>query len=77
MSILHDAQLPPLEGYVEDEVDGVRVYRNAITGVLMSEEKEELSELELLQAQNKALSDRADFLEDCIAEMAMQVYGEI
>lgn len=28
----------------------------------------------LLKAQNSALSDRADFIEDCIAEMAQQVY---
>ncbi|SDE82076.1 hypothetical protein SAMN04488542_102256 [Fontibacillus panacisegetis] len=29
----------------------------------------------LLKAQNTALSDRADFIEDCIAEMAVQVYS--
>ena len=29
----------------------------------------------LLRAQIQAQSDRGDFLEDCIAEMAMQVYG--
>ena len=32
------------------------------------------SENTLLKAQVKALSDRGEFLEDCIAEMAMQVY---
>lgn len=31
-------KLPPKAGYVEDEVDGVRVYRNATTGVLLSDE---------------------------------------
>lgn len=31
-------------------------------------------ELELLKAQNQANSDRADFIEDVIAEMAMNVY---
>ncbi|MGY0692608.1 hypothetical protein ACW2QC_07410 [Virgibacillus sp. FSP13] len=31
-------------------------------------------ENELLKAQNKATSERADFIEDVIAEMAMQVY---
>ncbi|NJJ37812.1 XkdW family protein [Paenibacillus apii] len=39
---------------------------------------ERMSQLEqenkLLKAQNAALSDRADFIEDVIAEMAMQVY---
>lgn len=41
----------------------------------------ELTEIEqlqqenlLLKAQNNALSERADFIEDIIAEMAMQVY---
>lgn len=33
------------------------------------------SEVELLKAQLKAQTDRCDFLEDCIAEMAMQVYN--
>lgn len=32
------------------------------------------AENELLCAQVKALSDRGEFIEDCIAEMAMQVY---
>ena len=32
------------------------------------------AENELLRAQVKALSDREEFIEDCIAEMAMQVY---
>ena len=35
-----------------------------------------LSEVELLKAQNKALSDRFEFTEDLIAEMAMKVYAE-
>lgn len=33
------------------------------------------SEVELLKAQLKAQTDHCDFLEDCIAEMAMQVYN--
>ena len=32
------------------------------------------AENELLRAQVKALSDRGEFIEDCMAEMAMQVY---
>lgn len=32
------------------------------------------AENELLRAQIQALSDRGEFIEDCIAEMAMQVY---
>lgn len=33
-----------------------------------------VAENELLRAQVQALSDRGEFIEDCIAEMAMQVY---
>ena len=33
-------------------------------------------ELPMLKAQIQALSDRNDFVEDCIAEMAAVVYGE-
>lgn len=32
------------------------------------------AENELLRAQVQSLSDRGEFIEDCIAEMAMQVY---
>ena len=34
-------------------------------------------ENKLLKAQLQAQSDRADFIEDCIAEMATQVYGGV
>lgn len=33
-------------------------------------------ENKLLKAQVQAQTERSDFLEDCIAEMAAQVYGE-
>ena len=33
------------------------------------------AENELLRAQVQSLSDRGEFIEDCIAEMAMQVYA--
>lgn len=35
-----------------------------------------MAENKLLKAQNNAQTDRADFLEDCIAEMASLVYAE-
>lgn len=35
-----------------------------------------LSESQLLKAQLQAVSERQDFVEDCIAEMAMLIYGE-
>ena len=41
-----------------------------------SETEPHLSELDLLKAQNKALSDRLEFMEDLFAEMAMKVYAE-
>ena len=34
-----------------------------------------IKENELLKAQIKAQSERNDFMEDCIAEMAMQIYN--
>lgn len=41
----------------------------------LSMEVEELKqENELLKAQNNAISERADFIEDVVAEMAIQVY---
>lgn len=35
-----------------------------------------VAENKLLKAQVQAQTERSDFLEDCIAEMAAQVYGE-
>lgn len=45
---------------------------------LTSEERIAILESEnaLLKAQLQAQSDRSDFIEDCIAEMAMRVYAE-
>lgn len=48
--------LPPKKGYVEVEVDGVRQYRNAETGVLMKDEKaveaeREPTQLDIIEAQ--------------------------
>ena len=34
-----------------------------------------IEQVALLQAQVQALTERGEFLEDCIAEMAMKVYG--
>lgn len=34
------------------------------------------AENKLLKAQIQAQTDRSDFIEDCIAEMAMQIYNE-
>ena len=37
-------------------------------------EQSNISDIELLKAQIQAITDRNDFIEDCIAEMAMEVY---
>ena len=37
-------------------------------------EQSNISDIELLKAQIQAIGDRNDFIEDCIAEMAMEVY---
>ena len=52
-------------------VDGTAAALDALTAQLTQSEKEN----KLLKAQIAAQSDRADFVEDCIAEMAMQVYN--
>lgn len=41
----------------------------------LPEEKMPIDETELLKAQVKALSERNDFMEDCIAEMATLIYA--
>ncbi len=52
--------------------DGVLVYEP-----LPVEDVPEVDETALLKAQVQALSERGEFLEDCIAEMAMLVYGGV
>lgn len=69
-------KLPPKKGYVEVEEDGKRVYRPT-TETVEKLRREAVLEAEntLLKAQVQALSDRNEFVEDCMAEMAMQVYA--
>lgn len=48
--------LPPKRGYVEVEVDGIRQYRNAETGILLRDEKtveakHEPTQLDIIEAQ--------------------------
>lgn len=56
--------LPPKAGYVEVESNGVREYKPT------PEKEEEIR----LASQIQALSSRNEFLEDLIAELAVQVY---
>ena len=58
----------------EEEIEADRA---AIPVPVVPPTNEELEqENELLRAQIQAAVDRQDFIEDCIAEMAMQVYAE-
>lgn len=57
--------LPPKAGYVEVESNGVREYK------LTPEKAEEIR----LASQIQALTERNEFLEDLIAELAVQVYS--
>ena len=56
------------KGYVEVVTDaGEHVYRSI--------QNDPVTEIPKLQAQFNAQSDRTDFLEDCIAELAVQAYS--
>lgn len=70
---IYEPQLPPKAGYIEIELDGKRVYQKIYT-----EDERTLLTLEeenkLLRAQISAQTERADFLEDCVAEMAAVIY---
>lgn len=70
--------LPPRKGYVERVgADGQHYYASTEETKELLRKRDELSEENtLLKAQIKAQTDRSDFLEDCIAEMAMLVYAE-
>lgn len=58
----------------EEEIEADRA---AIPTPVVPPTNEELEqENKLLRAQIQAAVDRQDFIEDCIAEMAMQVYAE-
>ena len=52
--------------------DGYTVYTEWLEK--KNESKPSMTETELLKAQLKAVVERNDFIEDCIAEMAMQIY---
>mgnify|MGYP006927015254 CR=1 FL=1 len=54
---------------------------NNVYSLLATPKDEELKNLQqenkILKAQIKAQTERSDFIEDCIAEMATQVYGGV
>lgn len=60
-------------------LDEVKANREALLMEAKANEKskaEIVAENALLKAQLAAATERSDFIEDCIAEMAMQVYAE-
>lgn len=66
---------------IGDTWDGENFYRNGekVVSALeqtQSELKTMVDEIPLLKAQVQALSDRGEFVEDCIAEMATVVYAD-
>lgn len=68
---MYRPELPPRAGYVEQLVDGVATYVPTKETLRLLELQEENK---LKDAQIKALSERNDFMDDCIAEMAAEVY---
>ena len=59
--------------YTQEELDRIEAEQNKPTDAERISKLE--SEKKLLTAQVQALSDRNDFMEDCIAEMATIVYA--
>lgn len=65
--------LSPNQGYVEDIDEHGNHYLRKVENETVSIQ-EILAENALLKSQLKAQSDRTDFLEDCMAELAIQAY---
>lgn len=66
---------------IGDTYDGQDFYREGekvVSPLTAAQKKVETmqADLPMLKAQIQAISDRNDFIEDCIAEMAAVVYGE-
>lgn len=66
---------------IGDTYDGQDFYREGekVVSPLTAAQKDVATmqaDLPMLKAQIQAISDRNDFIEDCIAEMAAVVYGE-
>lgn len=75
--------LPPVQGYVEVEVDGKRCYKNVDSGVIYGPNDvlpktksvyELTEENRILKEKVAALSDRDDFMEECLVEVSGIVY---
>lgn len=64
--------LPPKEGYTEVIVNGVPQYKRISSKPTVDELQ---TENDLLRAQVTMLQSQTTFLEDCILEMADEVYA--
>lgn len=62
----------PSDGYVEDIDESGRHYLKKVESSPSIENLE--AETQLLKAQLQAQADRSEFLEDCMAELAVQAY---
>ena len=80
---IFERTLPVVKGYVEvEDDDGTRRYeatpeqkeKEAQQDAKIKADENSAAESKLLKAQNKALSDRATFLEECLIEMSYEVY---
>ena len=71
-------KLPPRRGYIEvEDSDGNRVYQKIGVDPIdsVSNEVDALkSAIGLKDAQIQAMTDRNDFIEECLAEMATLLY---
>lgn len=82
--MIHDITLPQKFGYIEVEINGKRYYQDADTLEIFDHDPPDkktyyervVEENKLLKAQIQAQTERADFVEDCIAEMAAVVYAD-
>lgn len=70
-------ELYPSKGYVEDIDENGKHYLRKVNDPNENAISALQKENELLKAQLRAQTDRSEFIEDCIAEMAMQVYGGV
>lgn len=67
--------LPEVPGYTEIELpEGYHTYKSIATGALI-ENPYHKTKAETALEKTGSIYDRLEFLEDCIAEMAMELYG--
>ena len=66
---------PQVESLPDGDISDYRYVEGEYVYDPLPKESEPIDEVTLLRAQVQALSDRNDFMEDCIAEMAMLVYA--